>query len=84
MGNDEFHLENQPKETHTDWRHALAIQRRGEIIEFTHWTITDLDEQPSNQVDDVLLYLRAKGKAQSEKDKLAEASRSQGPKRRPR
>lgn len=78
MGNTEFHVENQPLEEQADWRTALAIQRRGEIIEFTRWTITELKEQPSNELDEVLLYGRKKAAALRERDALNNAKGKRG------
>ena len=60
----------------------LDIQRRAEIIGFTHWPLTVLDEQPRDGLHELLLYLDAKGEAERERDAQNQSSSGKAPKRR--
>lgn len=48
----------------------MGIQRRSEIIGYTHWTFDQLDEQPRDELDRLLLYNRLKAEAERERQEL--------------
>lgn len=46
---------------------ALAIQREAEIIQLTHWTFEEYDDQPADRLNRMMTYISMKNRIEAEK-----------------